>query len=285
MTDARPSEDPLDHQACSIAEHFIARVDAAVPGLLDKVYVTGSALTYDWQPSGSDVDLVLVVRRPVTEQDAPLLTAVHAATNGVHPVDGIYLTAEQLATGPDGIESAPQSITANFVLARPQGQPCWVTWVELSASPVARVSAGGVSWTPAEPPRIGDLGARAAAYSRANLDLYWAPLGERADAELAKLSADAEVEKERVTWVALGPARLLITMETGRVVSKSAGARWAAERWPEFAGLVEKAIRSRQGDGETFSVEEACRSVELLRRCVETAHAASFKSSPYRPAG
>jgi len=48
----------------------------AVPGLVEEVAVTGSALTGDWHPGASDIDLVVVVRRRVTAADAEILTGL-----------------------------------------------------------------------------------------------------------------------------------------------------------------------------------------------------------------
>jgi len=266
------SDQVLDARVRPLVEAFLTRLDDAVPGLLERVYVTGSSLTEDWQPSGADVDLALVVRRPLTDDDAATLTRLHATTKGPHPVDGIYLTADQLAAGPDAIAAAPQVVEGDFGLAKPDGQLCWVTWVELSASPVARITAAGdVGWSGPEPPEIADLARRAADFSRANLAGYWASLGDRAEAALDSVPDDAELPTDSLTWVTLGPARLLITIDTGRVVSKTAGARYAAARWPEFADLIARAIRARRGEPETFTAADARQSVAMLRRCVTAA--------------
>lgn len=258
---------PVDERCRPLVDGFLRALDAALPDLVDRVYVTGSALTDDWSPR-SDVDTVIVVTRPVTDDDAPTLCALHAATIGEHCVDGLYLTEPELFAGPDRVLSAPHVINGRFTPTERRGQLAWVTWLELSTSPVARISAGRVTWTGPEPPPIADLPARAAAYSRGNLLSYWAPLGDSAEETLGKLPAAAVVPADGIVWVVLGPGRLLHTIETGRVISKTAGGLLVAERWPEFAALVQKAIRARRGADETFTVEEGYAAVELLHRCI-----------------
>ena len=59
----------LDERVRVLVEDFLQRLNAVRSGLVDAVYVTGSALTDDWQPRHSDVDVVLVVSRPVELAD------------------------------------------------------------------------------------------------------------------------------------------------------------------------------------------------------------------------
>lgn len=47
--------------------------------------------------------------------------------------------------------------------------------------------------------------------------------------------------------MALGPARLVATIETEKIVSKSAVAAYAAARWPEHTELLHRADVSRSG--------------------------------------
>jgi hypothetical protein len=79
------------------------------------------------------------------------------------------------------------------------------------------------------------------------------------------------VRSETVRWIALGPIRLVATIETGDVLSKTDAAAFAAERWPEHAALLDRAVRDRAGERQTFTVVDARQAVQLLRACVDVA--------------
>ena len=252
---------------------FVAGVDDLIPGLLDAVHLTGSGASGDWQ-NDSDIDLVFETSRAVTDADARVLLGLHAATAAGHSVDGIYLTAAQIASGPDDIRSAPQVVSGDFGMARPDGQLTWVTWLEMRHGPAALVSAGRLgSWT-AHPPGLegrSGVSERARAAGRDNLRSYWLPYASDTGERLAARSDDDAVPAEAIEWLALGAQRLVVTIETGRVASKSEAAEFAAERWPEYADLLARVLASRRGDNQPFTVRDARLAVALVLDCVALA--------------
>jgi hypothetical protein len=261
-----------------IVEGFSRHLYDVRPGLVETVYVTGSALTDDWQPLHSDIDVVLVVSRPVSVDDERALSELHAETardDAQHgnPIDGLYLTPAQLAAGPDGIETAPQVVDALFVLDKPKGQLNWVTWLELAASPVGRIDSesGEMSWS-APLGATPEVIAKAADYSRLNLATYWAGVADQIAAWLAGPEAPhdegALVPEEPVVWGVLGAPRLLATIEYGTVLSKSQSGEFALERWPAYTDLIRRCQRSRAGLSEVFTVADVRRSLDLLREVV-----------------
>ncbi|MGH3506906.1 MAG: aminoglycoside adenylyltransferase domain-containing protein [Nocardioidaceae bacterium] len=274
----------LDPRVREIAEDFCRRVHAVRPGLVEAVHVTGSALTDDWQPAHSDVDTVFVVARPVDAADAEQLGALHAATardeaERGNPVDGVYLTAAELAAGPDEVAAAPQVVNGVLTLEKPGGQLSWVTWLELGASPVGRVDAttGAMTWS--EPVGVTpEVRAKAAGFSRDNLATYWAGIAEEIDAWLAGPESpddpDAEVHDSVLTWGVLGAPRLLATIEHGRVLSKSASGDFALQRWPSYTDLICRCQRSRAGQEERFTVRDAHEGLGLLRAVLAAGKAA-----------
>lgn len=250
--------------------NFVADVDESIPGLVDAVHLTGSGASGDWQHD-SDIDLVFATSRAVTEVDARLLLGLHAATAGGHCVDGIYLTAAQIASGPDDIRAAPQIVSADFGMARSDGQLTWVTWLEMLHGPTARVAAGRLGpWTPRSPglDSQSDVSERAIAASRENLRAYWLPYASDTAERLAARSDDDAVPAEAIEWLALGAQRLVVTIETGRVVSKSEATEFAAARWPEYAELLMRVLESRRGDNQPFTVRDARLAVALVLDCV-----------------
>jgi hypothetical protein len=104
--------------------------------------------------------------------------------------------------------------------------------------------------------------------SRRNLQEYWGPLGVRSRAQLAVRPPDAAVDAGTMQWIALGPARLVVTIERGTVVSKSAAAAFAAERWPGHADLLRRVAAARAGGDAVFTVADAADALDLLEQCV-----------------
>ncbi|MEV7624143.1 nucleotidyltransferase domain-containing protein [Actinoplanes sp. NPDC089786] len=72
-------------QPQTVAESYLAAVDAARPGLVERLYLVGSAALGAWQPGVSDVDAIIFTSRPLTDADLAVLPTT---------VDGPYLAPE-----------------------------------------------------------------------------------------------------------------------------------------------------------------------------------------------
>lgn len=152
------------------------------------------------------------------------------------------------------------------------GQLTWVTWREIERGIESSVTDAGVAaWRPSA--RRYPLAAQGAKdHCRANLLDYWAPLGAASLDRLAEVDPDAPVRAETVQWITLGPPRLVATMRTGEIISKTHAAAFVAATWPEFARLAHRAAASRSGVDVAFSAAEAGLAVDILERCVAEAH-------------
>jgi len=106
---------------------------------------------------------------------------------------------------------------------------------------------------------------------RENLRSYWLPYATSTAERLAAKRDDDAVSAEAIEWLALGAQRLVVTMETGRAVSKSEAAGFAARRWPEYADVLTRVLASRRGDTRLFTVLDARVSVALVLDCVALA--------------
>jgi len=80
-----------DPRAQQLAGEFLTLLADLSPSLLDRAYLTGSAITGDWHEAHSEVDMVFVVARPVTAADEETLGKAHAATQGGNCVDGVHV--------------------------------------------------------------------------------------------------------------------------------------------------------------------------------------------------
>ncbi|ANG86087.1 hypothetical protein A8L33_12490 [Microbacterium aurantiacum] len=239
-----------------------------LPGLLSAVILTGSATLDDWRPGISDVDLVLITARPVASADWAALADMHAATKTGTVIDGVYLTESQLVAGPDEVDAAPQVVGEELTAEARGGELTCVTWLQLQRGIEGTISDDGVlRWVPCSrrfPAALDD----AKAFSRSNLTEYWAPLAAQARERLAGRSKTATIDADTLQWIALGPARLVATLERDSIISKTEAASFASGRWPEFTDLLLRAAASRAGEEVEFTVSDAWFALELLERCV-----------------
>jgi len=59
----------LPQDAAASISRFLTTLDEQAPGLVEAVWVEGSIVLGDYQPGISDVDLVVLARRPLTKRD------------------------------------------------------------------------------------------------------------------------------------------------------------------------------------------------------------------------
>jgi hypothetical protein len=71
----------LPRQVQRLVSHYLRIVDAALPGLVEAMYVVGSAALGDFQPAVSDADFVAVTRQPATARRAEATEFVTFAIN------------------------------------------------------------------------------------------------------------------------------------------------------------------------------------------------------------
>lgn len=255
---------------------FVREHGRLAPGLLDRIIVIGSAVVGDWWEGISDIDLVLVTRRSPTRDELVVLGDLHRSTISEGPIDGVYLTEQQLNAGPEAIGAAPQVTDGELDEQARGAQLSWVTWREVESGVEGVVgTAGVIAWSLStwRFPRVED-GVRA--FSRQNLRDYWQPLGAGARAQLSARPDGDPVDAVTLRWFALGPARLVATLETGKIISKSASGTFAAQRWPEYAELLSRVVASRTGINDSFTAADARAALNLLDQCVAAAEGDSL---------
>ncbi|WP_374007626.1 nucleotidyltransferase domain-containing protein [Leifsonia sp. LS-T14] len=259
--------DQLPPAVAEALTSFLLEQRRIAPGLVSRAVVTGSAVAGDWHPGLSDIDVVFVVTRDPID-DLPALAELHASSEP--HIDGVYLTEAEIARGPDIVQTAPQVVEGVLVSELAGAQLSWITWRELEAGVQGIVDGGDVIWSPTADrhPRTAE---GVVAFSRDNLLDYWQRIGDGLERELADRPDDGPIRPETVRWVALGPIRLVATIETGDVLSKTAAAAFAAERWPEHAELLERVVRDRSGDRQEFTAGDGREALTLLRKCVAVA--------------
>jgi hypothetical protein len=217
---------------------WLAAHDEVAPGVVEGLYVVGSAALDDWTPH-SDVDVVAVVADPSDPELADHLAAAQETVRRhvTLSVDGPYVGWGDLVVPAMAVQR-PWVLEGQFHVDGESFEINPVVWYTLATY--------GVPLRGDDPGVLGvshDVDERRTWVSE-NLDTYWRGVGGALAAGL-EASDEADFGGEIVEWVALGVARMLFTFETGDVTSKSGAGRWAVERIPDYADVFATAVDVR----------------------------------------
>ena len=235
---------PLAHPAVAAAVGaYLEAVDREAPGLVEGLYLTGSAALGDFRPRTSDVDFVAVTDCPLGAADFAALARTHQRLAASVPrpfFDGIYVTWDDLARDP-ARRRGPHSHEGKFhVDASGPGDP--VTWHTVAHYGVACRGPdpkGVTIWTNRE---------ALASWTLNNLDGYWRGLLRRA-ARRGDLWSVVSLTAYGAVWIPLGVSRLHYTLATGDICSKDAAGCYALDAFPgRWHGVVEESLRIRRAD-------------------------------------
>ncbi|MBB5785244.1 nucleotidyltransferase domain-containing protein [Nonomuraea jabiensis] len=219
----------------AIVETYLSVADAEAPGLVEGLYLEGSAALGDYRPGASDVDFVAV-----TAAEAPfeVVERIHARL-GAYPFEGYYLTWDDLSKDPAELGTRPRAHAGKI---NPRGGLNPVTWHTLAQN--------GLTCRGPKPDEL-DIWhdpAALAAWTDGNLDRYWRRLVARAS-HLASPWGLACLGGYNTVWVVTGVARLHYTLATGEITSKSGAGQYALATFPErWHRVVNEALRLREED-------------------------------------
>jgi streptomycin 3"-adenylyltransferase len=245
----------IDPKAADAALAHLARLDAAVPGLVTGLHVIGSAVLDDYRPGISDLDLVATVGHEVGVTEMTAIADAHRVNGGIE-VSTIYLPPGSLAGPPNAVTSAPWVRDGEPHL-EPADELHAVTWLELAVYSV-HMRGDGVTMFP-------DISA-AQEFCRVNLREYWLPLLDASEAVLDSRSPDVVPNAAGVIHIGLGPTRLWHTIRTGEIVSKSRAGELAAKCWPDLAEHLAEIVMVRNGKHATLTAAHGRSAIELGRR-------------------
>ncbi len=234
----------------AVVDTYLCAVDARLPGLVTGAYGYGSLTLGDWRPGISDVDLLVVTARELTDADLDALAQTHAALPPGPDLDIVYapaawLTADEL---PDDERPTPYHLGGTLHRDAPCGQLTPVLW--LSVTRHGRVFRGEPLTVPVDPERL-------RRYNIDNLRSYW----QRESGWPAALLGDADpaqvIPADPVVWLTLGPPRLHHTLTTGDIIGKTAAGEYLAREFPAYAELAGRAVNHRAGRPVTFTAADA----------------------------
>ena len=243
--------------------------DDLIPGVIQGLYVVGSAVLDDWQPS-SDIDIIAFLPEAPTDDQVKLLEQAHdltkQATDGVF-VDGPRLLWRDVTMPPTALRR-PWTLDGEFHYDDGCFELNPVMWHTLANHSVA---VRGPDRSKLEV-AVSDPALRR--FVIENTSSYWR--------SVAAGVADAAGEQSRTTfavettaWCVLGIARMLFTVRTGAVTSKTGAGRWAAEELPQHRELIYHALAIRAGEVTAPDNRETAQAVasylldiaDVISRC------------------
>jgi hypothetical protein len=238
-----------------VTDAYLRLADAEAPGLIEGLYLTGSAVLEDFRPNTSDIDFVAVTAAPLDKTAIAALVKARARLRKLFPrqrVDELYVTWDELKHEPHSACNA-------------------VTWQTLAHYGIA-----------CRGPRPADLGIRIdpqalTRWTLDNLDTYWRPLLNRASRFRSPRSWIA-LTGYGAGWIVLGISRLHYTLATGDIISKEGAGIYALETFPaKWHRVVNECLRIRRADQARPDITSAI--AELCGRHGESLYRTPFSRS------
>jgi hypothetical protein len=225
----------------AVVDRYLALADERLPGRITGLYLIGSVAYGDFWPKTSDVDFVAATDDRLTSDETGAVRAVHAelARQFRRPhFDGYYAISDDLRTAPDDL---PPLIGVHEGAVF-DGRPTVIDWGTLRTSVPVRGPVLSDAWI--DPQAIKD-------HSRRNLAEYWRDRWLPSQRRLS-VSALTSFTDWGVQWGVLGIPRLLHSMETGEVISKTASGEYALARFgAPWQRIVREALRIRHEENAT----------------------------------
>ncbi len=241
---------------------YLDIVDSEAPGLMEGLYLTGSAALNDFHPHTSDIDFVAVTAARPDAASLAALARTHARLRRLcrRPYfDGLYTTWDDLGHSPASAEGLAYSHEGRFHSTGGRGDP--VTWQTVAHYGIACRGPKPNVWTDA-----GFL----TNWTLNNLETYWRRLLVRAVRFPDPWCLIAFTSYGAV-WVVLGISRLHYTLATGEICSKERAGQYALRTFPEqWHRVLKESLRLRQADRArpdlASAVAEFARGGESLYR-------------------
>jgi hypothetical protein len=258
-----------------IVNAYLDAVDAEAPGLIEGLYLTGSAALGEFRPHTSDIDFVAVTRERTDQADIAALARAHTRLRKQLPrpfFDGLYVTWDELANPPALAGRCSYSYEGRFRRSSKVGEP--VTW-----HTVARY---GIACRGPKPEDV-DIwtdAAELAAWTLGNFDSYWRELLGRTTHFYDPWSLTSFTSYGAV-WIVLGVSRLHYTLATGDLCSKAEAGRYAIETFPKpWHRVLNEGLRIRQADKARPDIASALTELGTDLRVFRPTDGASLYRTP-----
>ena len=255
---------------------YLDAVDSEAPGLIEGLYLTGSAALDEFRPNTSDIDFVAIT---AARLDAAMLAGMARTHSRLRrfcrrpSFDGLYVTWDDLAGHPAHAVGLPYCHQGCFHSSGGRGDP--VTWQTVARRGIPcrgpRPDALRI-WTDAE---------FLATWTLNNLDVYWRKLLVRAASFPDPWSLTA-FTTYGVVWIVPGISRLHYTLASGEFCSKEAASRYALRTFPEqWHRVLNESLRIRQADRARPDLASAVTEIAAELRIGAAGHGGSFYRTPF----
>jgi len=228
--------------ALRAADAYLSMADAAAPGLVEALYVVGSAAMQDFRPGLSDLDFVAVTSGQIDRAAMAALADVHARLARIRRapmLDGIYVTWDELRAGPLAAPEGPCVSSGRFHASGCHERHA-ATWSRLGSDAVTvrgPLCAGAVIWRDPE---------RLERWVLASIEGHWRPWLAR-NAGVLPRGRIVPLRARTVEACVLGICRLHYALATGVVPSKSDAGLYGLIAFPrEWHRIIDEALRIRR---------------------------------------
>ena len=251
-----------------VLDAYLAGLERTLrPEAVAGVYLTGSIALGDYRHGQSDLDILTLTTRPLTDAELDALDALHKELeHGAQPhTDAHYVPRDFVGEMPPA-DLPGQAFVVDGVFHRGLGHQDLVTWATLDQCGIT------LRGPKAETLSAGPDPAAFAAWNRGNLEEYWRAQAASVRAHFAEHEDDRELPAWLAVWLGTGPGRLHRTIADGTIISKTRSAEYTAEVFPAYAELLTRVRASRLGEGSAgFGRADAFALCDLIDEICDSA--------------
>ncbi len=233
----------LPSPADKIVADFVDRISAAVPELIEGIYLTGSISMGDFYPGKSDIDFLVFCKTLPDNNTAVQLKRIHRAIQRRYPhppLNGSYIASDGIrAINPAAI----QALTYHngrlrdgvFAMA-----PVSLSELKLNAVTILGQNAKTIH-VDINPDFLNN-------FLYDNINSYW-KLWLARHSSYFRRKLFLLLFPRFSEWAVLGVARQVCTLQTGRIVSKTEAGLYCLQQLPEkYHAILHEALEIRKDD-------------------------------------
>ena len=247
---------------------YLAALDRALPqDAVAGVYLTGSTALGDYHHGRSDLDILTLTTRALSEEELAALEQMHKTLEtGAQPhADAAYVTRDHIGKLPLEDAAGHGYVVDGQFYRGANGQEL-VVWAMLDQSGITVRGPEAKSLNAA--PDAGEF----KAWSRGNLEGYWRMRALQVRQAISERDPNEEFLAYFAVWLASGPGRLHRTIASGEIISKTRSIDYTAELLPAHADILDRIRASRLGDDSaTFMMSDGRALADLVDEVCDSA--------------